>query len=78
MICLPLLQSSISCANSDRRSQIEKHVVVRDVRSNLPQKRSTVLSGPNFGPPNKNPGSTPGRLICGGICAISPKVILEQ
>ena len=30
-------QNSISRANGDRRSQIEKHVVV-SVRSNLPQK----------------------------------------
>ena len=38
-------QNSISRANGERRSQIEKHVVV-SVRSNLPLKSSTVLSGP--------------------------------
>ena len=48
----PRSQSSISRTNGDRRSQIEKHVVV-SVRSNLPQKSSTVLSEPKFGPPNK-------------------------
>ena len=52
-------QNSISRANGERRSQIEKHVVV-SVRSNLPQKSSTVLSEPKFGPPQSNvPGSTP-------------------
>ena len=45
-------QSSISRANGDRRSEIEKHVVV-SVRSDLPQKSSTVLSEPKFGPPNQ-------------------------
>ena len=32
--------------------QIEKHVVV-SVSSNLPEKSSTVLSEPKFGPPNQ-------------------------
>ena len=45
------LQSSSSCANSNLRLPIEKHVVI-SVRSNLPQKSSTVLSEPKFGPPN--------------------------
>ena len=39
-------------ANGDGRSQLEKQVVV-SVRSNLPQKSSTVLSAPKFGPPNQ-------------------------
>ena len=39
--------------------QIEKHVVV-SVSSNLPEKSSTVLSEPKFGPPqSKIPGSAP-------------------
>ena len=39
--------------------QISQNVVV-SVRSNLPQKSSTVLSEPKFGPPQSNvPGSTP-------------------
>ena len=50
MICSPLLESIISRAHGDRRSQIEKHVVF-SVRSNLPSKCSTVLSEPKFGPP---------------------------
>ena len=45
-------QSSIFRANGDRRSEIEKHVVV-SVRSDLPQKSSTVLSKPKFGPRNQ-------------------------
>ena len=59
-------QSSISRANGDRRSQIEKHVVVSAFsatggrgcggvglwgRRNLPQKNSTVLSETKFGHP---------------------------
>ena len=36
-------------ATGDRRSQLEKHVAVC-VRSNLPQKSSTVLCEPKFGP----------------------------
>ena len=54
----PLLKlPSISRANGERRSQIEKHVVV-SVRSNLPLKISTVLSEPKFGPPqSKIPGN---------------------
>ena len=45
-------QSSIFRVNGDRRSEIEKHVVV-SVRSDLPQKSSTVLSEPKIGPPIK-------------------------
>ena len=54
----PLLKlPSISRANGERRSPIEKHVVV-SVRSNLPQKSSTVLSEPKFGSPqSKIPGN---------------------
>ena len=43
---------SISRANSNRHSQIEKHVAVF-VRSNMPQKSPTVPSEPKFGPPNQ-------------------------
>ena len=43
--------------NSDRCSQFEKHIIV-SVRSKLPQKCSTVLSEPKFGPPNNK------SLIC--------------
>ena len=51
----PLLKlPSISRANGERRSQIEKHVVV-SVRSNLPLKISTVLSEPKVGPPPPPP-----------------------
>ena len=51
-------QSSISRANGDRCSQVEKHVVV-SVRSNLPQKSSTVLSEPKFRHPPPAPASCP-------------------
>ena len=64
-------QSSNSRANSDRRSQIEKHVAV-SVRNNLPQKSSTVLSEPKFGPsppPNKKFLDPPLGLIIG--CSFS-------
>ena len=43
-------RSSISRANGNQRSQIEKHVTV-SVKCDLPQKSSTVLSEPKFGPP---------------------------
>ena len=58
MICSPpLAKHFISRANGERRSQIEKHVVV-SVRSNLPLKISTVLSEPKVGPPqSKIPGN---------------------
>ena len=50
MSCSPLLAkqsfpSNRRPATGDRRSQIEKHVVV-SVRNNLPQKSSTVVSDP--------------------------------
>ena len=45
-------QSSIFLANGDRRSEIEKHVIV-SVRSDLSQKSSTVFSEPKFGLPNQ-------------------------
>ena len=48
--CLSL-QSSISGANGDWRSQIEKQVVI-SVRSNLAQKSSTDRSEPKFGGAN--------------------------
>ena len=51
-------RSSISRANGDQRSQIEKHVAV-SVKSDLPQKSSTVLSEPKSGPPAIIPGSAP-------------------
>ena len=47
MICSPCSQRGISRANGDWHSQIEKHVVV-SLRSDLPPKRSTVLSEPKF------------------------------
>ena len=53
MICYICSQNSFSRANGDRRSLIEKHVVVF-VRSNLPQKLSTVLSELEFVPPLPN------------------------
>ena len=42
--------NSIFRSSEDQHSQIEKHMVIC-VRRNLPQKSSTVLSEPKFGPP---------------------------
>ena len=46
-------QSNTSRANGDRPSQIERHVVVSVRSNNLPQKCSTVLTEPKFGPPQQ-------------------------
>ena len=62
MICFGVcLQSSISRANNDRRSQIEKRVVV-SVRSNynLPQKKvQQSFLNQSLDPQSKIPGSAP-------------------
>ena len=53
MLSLSLLQSSVSLATGDRRSKIEKHVVI-SVRSNLTKKVQQSFLNQSLDPPVQN------------------------
>ena len=53
MLSLSLLQSSVSLATGDRRSKIEKHVVI-SVRGNLTKKVQQSFLNQSLDPPVQN------------------------